>query len=170
MKGRKIPDVISEEEFLKIIKSIKKLKLKTAFMLGFYQCLRVSEVINLEKKNIDTKKGFVHVKAGKGNKDRDIPLVPEVLHYLRYLPIKMSRQGLHKAIKVKAKNILNKEIHFHTLRHSGASMYLNERHIDLRFIQQFLGHSNLSTTQIYLHVNPTQLKSAFENTSKPNQM
>lgn len=170
MRGRKIPDTISEQEFLKIEKQVKKLKLKTAFRLGFYQCLRVSEILNLEKKDIDTARGFIHIKAGKGNKDRDIPLVPELKHFIRYLPIKMTRQALHKSIKKKAKDIISKDIHFHTLRHSGASMYLNERHIDIKFIQEFLGHTKLSTTEIYLHVNPQQLKKAFENVSKSTQM
>jgi len=167
---RKIPQVISEEEFRKIIKATKKLKLKTAFYYAFYQCLRVSEVINLTKKDIDVEKEFVHVKQGKGNKDRDIPLMDEVKHYKRYLPIKMTRQGLHKAIKTKAKKILGKDIYFHTLRHSGASMYLNDREIDIKFIKDFLGHEKLATTEIYLHVNPEQLKNAFKRNSKPTLM
>ncbi len=167
---RKIPDTISEEEFKKIIKATKKLKLKTAFVFGYYQCLRISEVLNLTKSNIDMEEGFVHVKEGKGNNDRDIPLMDEVKHYKRYLPIKMTRQGLHKAIKTKAKKVLKKDIYFHTLRHSGASMYLNDREIDIKFIQKFLGHKKLSTTEIYLHVNPKQLQNAFKKNSKPPQM
>ncbi len=163
---RKIPEVITEKEVLQIVKATKKLKLKTAFMFGFYQCLRVSEVINLNKKDIDTVKDFVHIKGGKGDKDRDIPLMDEVKHYKRYLPLKITRQGLHKAIKTKAKKVLNKNIHFHTLRHSGASMYLNDREIGIKFIKDFLGHEKLSTTEIYLHVNPQQLQNAFKNRTK----
>ena len=137
-------------------------KLKAAFMLGFYQAMRVSEVINLEKEDVNTLTGFIHIKQSKGKKDRQIPVMKEIEYYIRYLPIKISRQGLHKAIKTKAKKILGKDIHFHTLRHSGATMYLNDRGIDIRFIKDFLGHSRLSTTEIYTHVTPIQLKKAFE--------
>jgi len=168
--GLKIPETITEEEFKKILKATKRIKLKTAFLLGFYECMRVSEVINLKPEDINTETGFIHIKQAKGKKDRQIPLMPEIKHYLRYLPIEISRQGLHKAIKVKAKKILNRDIYFHTLRHSGATMYLNDRGIDIRFIKEFLGHSRLSTTQIYTHVNPTQLKSAFEKMSKSQLM
>ncbi len=160
---KKLPITISEEEFTTIEKNTKKIKLKLAFRLGFYQCLRVSEVLNLKKENIDLERGFIHVKQGKGKKDRDIPLVKELIHYVRYLPIKMSRQGLHKSIRTKGKKFLGKEIYFHSLRHSGASMYLIDRKIDLKFIQEFLGHARLSTTQIYLHINPSNLKNAFVN-------
>ncbi len=167
---RKLPTTISEEEFLKIDRATKKLKIKLAHRLQFYQCFRVSEVINLEKKDIDFEKGFIHIKEAKGCKDRDIPLMPELKHYLRYLPINMTRQGLYKAIKTRGKKILNKHIHPHTLRHSGASMYLNDRGIDITFIKQFLGHEKIATTSIYLHVNPIQLKRAFQNASKQTQM
>jgi integrase/recombinase XerD len=94
----------------------------------------------------------------------------EVKFFLRYLPIKVSRQAIHKSIKRIGKKVLNKDLHPHTLRHSGASMYLNERGIDIRFIQEFLGHSRLSTTQIYTHVNPQQLKNAFQNASRKQVM
>ncbi|KKN00299.1 hypothetical protein LCGC14_1139220 [marine sediment metagenome] len=159
----KIPITITEQEFKDIIKGTKKLKLKAAFMLGFYQAMRVSEVINLEKEDVNTLTGFIHIKQSKGKKDRMIPLMPELKYYVRYLPINISRQGLWKSIRTKAKKILGKDIHFHSLRHSGASFYLNDREIDLKFIQDFLGHSRIQTTEIYTHVNPTQLKKAFEN-------
>jgi len=160
---RKLPETISEEEVKQLIKATKKNKIKAAIILGFYQCMRVSEIINLKKSDIDMPRGFVHIKQAKGKKDRDIPLMPPTTFYLRFLPINMTRQGLHKAIKNLSKKIIKKEIHPHTLRHSGASFYLNEKRIDIRFIQDLLGHSRLSTTQIYTHVNPQQLKNAFQN-------
>ena len=166
----KIPTTITEQEFKDIIKGTKKLKLKAAFMLGFYQAMRVSEVVNLKQEDVNTLTGFIHIKQSKGKKDRQIPIMQEVKHYIRYLPINISRQGLHKAIKTKAKKILNKDIHFHTLRHSGATMFLNDRGIDLKFIQDFLGHSRISTTEIYTHVTPIQLKKAFEKGSKQQVM
>lgn len=161
--GIKLPQVISIGEVEQLIKSAKKNKVKCAIVLGFYQGMRVSEVISLQKENIDIEQGFIHIKQGKGNKDRDIPIQEEAKFYLRYLPVEITRQGLHKQIKLLGKKVLNKNIHFHTLRHSGATYYLNEKGIDIRYIQTFLGHSRLSTTQIYTHVNSQQLKNAFDN-------
>lgn len=158
---RKLPETITEEEVKEMIKGAKKNKLKAAIVLGFYQGLRVSEVINLAKSEVDIQRGFLHIKQGKGKKDRDIPIMKPSIFYFRFLPLDVTRQALHKAIKKLGKKVLKKELHFHTLRHSGASFYLNEKSIDIRFIQEFLGHSRLSTTQVYLHVNPQQLKNAF---------
>jgi len=159
----KLPDTITEKEVKELIKSARTNKLKLAIVLGFYQALRVSEVISLNKEDIDMERGFIHIKQSKGKKDRHIPIQEPTKFYLRYLPIEVTRQALHKALKSLGKKIISKDIHFHTLRHSGASYYLNEKRIDIRFIQEFLGHSRLSTTQIYTHVNPNQLKNAFEN-------
>jgi len=159
-----IPETISEEEFIKILRTTKKNKTKAAFVLGFYQCMRVSEVCDLKKEDVTSE--FLHIKQGKGGKDRHIPVMKPTKFYLRFLPIKVTRQALHKAIKKIAKKTIGKNIHFHTLRHSGASMYLNEKGIDIRFIQELLGHSRLSTTQIYTHVNPKQLQNAFNNAWK----
>ena len=155
-KKMKLPDTMSEESFLQSLKFVKSNHHKLAFLLGFYQCLRVSEVISLQKGDVDLERGFIHVRQGKGGKDRQIPLIDVLRRYLRYLPIDMSRQALHKAVKK-----YFPEFHFHSLRHSGATHYLNEKGIGLRQLQQFLGHSRLNTTQIYTHVTPENLKKAF---------
>ena len=160
---RKIPDTISEEELLKIIKVTKKKNHRVAYLLGFYQCLRVSEVIKLHRKNIDMIKGFLHIKQAKGNKDRDIPIMDKVKHHLRYIPISCGIRALERSIKRHSLKAIDKDIHFHTLRHSGASYYLNEKNIDIRYIKDLLGHARISTTEIYLHVSPKNLKKAFEN-------
>jgi integrase/recombinase XerD len=164
----KIPEVISEAEFNQLLKAAKKNELKAAFRFGFYQGMRVTEVISLNKEDVNIETGFIHIRQGKGCKDRQIPIRDEVIHYIRYLPINYTRQGLHKAIRTLSLKVLNKDIHFHTLRHSGATYYLNDKGVDIRFIQQFLGHTRLSTTQIYTHINPQQLKNAFDNASKVN--
>lgn len=158
----KIPGTISHEEVKLLIAGAKKNKLKSAIALGFYQGMRVGEVCALQKEHIDIAQGFIHIKNAKGNKDRDSPIQEPTIYWLRFIPVKVTRQALHKSVKKLGREILQKEIHFHTLRHSGASFYLNEKEMDIRFIQQLLGHSRLSTTQIYTHVNPTQLKKAFE--------
>lgn len=152
----KLPYTITEEEFLEIIKKVKNKKHKLAFMLGFYAGLRVSEIINLKKKDITD--GFIHVKQGKGKKDRDIPIARPIEKGLSHLPIGMSRQALDKAIKK-----YFPKAHMHTLRHSCATYYLNEKGMDIRQVQALLGHSDIKTTQIYTHVRPEDLKNKFEN-------
>lgn len=153
----KLPETISEEEFIQGLRKVKKNTTKLAFMLGFYQCMRVSEVINLKTEDVDYNRGFIHIKQSKGKKDRMIPIIDKIKRYLKYLPINVTRQALHKATKK-----YYHPHHFHTLRHSGATYYLNIKKIGLRQLQQFLGHSRLDTTQIYTHVTPDDLKEAFD--------
>jgi len=165
---RKLPDTVSKAEIDLLIKHTRLIHHKLAYLLGFYQCLRISEVVGLEAINIDSQRGFIHIKQGKGNKDRDIPIMPELKHYLRYVPIKVGVRALERSIKRIGLKVLKKDIHFHTLRHSGATYYLNKRGIDIRNIQTLLGHSRLDTTQIYTHVTPESLKKAFETPLNPN--
>jgi len=154
---KKLPKTISEVEFIDTIKKVKNTKHKLAFMLGFYQCMRVSEIVNLKPTDIDKDRGFIHIIAGKGNKDRDIPITPIVRKGLRNLPINLTRQALHNAMKKYFPGH-----HFHTLRHSGATFYLNEKKMGLRQLQQLLGHSRLDTTTIYTHITPENLKKSME--------
>ena len=155
--GRIIPDTITEQEFLKMVKAVKKPKRRLAFMLGFYNCLRVSEVVNLKPENVDKGRKLLMVKQGKGGKDRHIPIAPEVINGLKHLPVGVAARALQVSIKKYAAAELDKDIHFHTLRHSGATHYHNVKGWDIRYIQVFLGHAKLDTTQIYVHVNPQNL-------------
>jgi len=144
------------------LEGVKKVKpnrkdIRLAFMLGFYECMRVSEVVKLKPTDIDKARGFIHIKQGKGNKDRDIPIMKPVERGLKHLPLKIGIRALQKQFKK-----YFPDYHFHTLRHSGATFYLNDKKIGLRQLQQLLGHSQISTTQIYTHINPGQLKEAFE--------
>jgi len=157
-----LPDTIKEEELIELVKKTKLKNQRTAFILGFYQCMRVSEVANLQKEDIDFNGGFIRIKQGKGSKDRDIPIMKETRRFLQNVPVGIGKRGLQKALKIASKKILNKDIHFHTLRHSGATHYLNVKKVDIRFIQALLGHAQLSTTQIYTHVNPQSLRDAFD--------
>lgn len=154
---RKLPKTISESEFLEGIKKVKKKHIKLAFMLGFYQCLRVSEVAHLKKDDVDYNRNYLHIIAGKGNKDRDIPIMKPVRNGLKYLPVGIGIRALQKQIKK-----YWPELKFHSLRHSGATYYMNDKKIPIRYIQELLGHSRLDTTQIYTHVTPESLKTEFE--------
>jgi len=164
MKGRKIPETITEEELIKILNKTKKNHHKLSYLLGFYQCLRVSEVISLKPEHIEKSQHIIKIKQGKGKKDRNITIIKPlklnenaVMNALKYLPVNVKRGALHKSFKKIAKEILNKDLHFHTLRHSGATWLLNKKKYDIRHIQQFLGHSHLQTTEIYAHVTPQTL-------------
>lgn len=161
MKIKRLPKTISEEEFIEKIKDIKKPKVKLALMLGFYQCMRVSEVAKLQNKDVDKNRGFLHIIEAKGKKDRDVPIMKPVQKGLKHLPIGRDIRTLQRWCKQ-----YFPEHHFHTLRHSGATFYLHKKKVSIRTIQQLLGHSNLSTTQIYTHITPTDMKEQFDEVWK----
>lgn len=162
---RKIPDTISEEELIKIVttKEIKRHH-KTAFLIAFYLSLRVSEVVKLLPEHIFVKEHLVKIKQSKGKKDRNITITKplklkplSVVYALNRLPIGCGVRALEIAFKKWSKKVLNKDLHFHTLRHSGATWLLNKKKWDIRKVQQFLGHSKIQTTEIYTHVTPQDL-------------
>jgi len=160
--GRKLPETITEEEFSKVIKgmlckTVKHKKKKLAFMLGFYQAMRVSEVVHLTLENVDKGRRLLMIKNAKGGKDRHIPIAPEVINGLKYLPVGIGVRALEVSFKKYGLEVLGKDLHFHLLRHSGATHYLNVKKWDVRYLQQFLGHSKLDTTAIYTHVSPQNL-------------
>jgi integrase/recombinase XerD len=149
--------------------------LETLYATG----MRVSEAVNLKIDNVNLDIGFLRC-IGKGNKERVVPLGKKAIASIkRYLAIsrphflkkkecaflflnrfgnKISRQSLWKIIKRYAKLArIKKPIRPHTLRHSFAT-HLLERGADLRSVQEMLGHSNISTTQIYTHINKDRLK------------
>ncbi len=155
--ARHIPQTIVEEEFQQIISATNNPKKKLAYALGFYEAMRVSEVIKLQPENIDIGRRLIMIKESKGCKDRNIPISPKVLKGLRHLPIGGGVRALQISFKRAAKRVLQKDLRFHTLRHSGATHYLNIEGWSTRQVQVFLGHSKIGTTEIYTHVNPTDL-------------
>jgi len=160
---RKIPETIAEEEMINILKNTEKKNHQLAFALGFYQAMRVSEVVKLLPEDVDKNRKLLMIKQAKGGKDRHIPIAPEVMNGLKHLPVGVGIRALEKAFKKKAKEVLGKDLHFHTLRHSGASHYLNKKKWDLRSVQVFLGHEDIRVTEIYTHVNPTDLVNKMWN-------
>ena len=157
----KLPEIITEQELIKILKATNKKHHQCAFILGFYQCMRVSEVINLQEENILRNQRLLLIKQGKGSKDRNIPINPNILKYLKYIPFKCGARALQIVFRLKAREVLKKDLHFHNLRHSGATWYLNVKKWNTRQVQQFLGHANLQTTQIYTHISPQNLIEAM---------
>lgn len=161
---KKIPETITEEEFVKVIRNVKKNHHKLAFLLGFYQAMRVSEIVNLKPENIRYEQKIIEIKQAKGKKDRHIPIVkPKLLgsqtiyRALKHLPMKCSIRALQISWKGYAKKYLKKDLHFHLLRHSGATWLLNKKKWDVAQVQRFLGHSRIETTMVYTHVAPSDL-------------
>lgn len=153
--ARRIPQTISEEDLLHLIKNTNKIHHKLAFALGFYECMRISEVVKLKPENID--KEIIRIKQAKGSKDRNIPINPKIRKLLKHVPVKCGARALQIAFRLKVLQFLGKDMHFHDLRHSGATHYLNVEKWNLRQVQLLLGHARVSTTEIYTHVNPEDL-------------
>ena len=184
---KKLPKVLSEEEVDKLL----DINLKTSFdyrnkamlELMYSSGLRVSELINLKVNDIDLNNASVRI-FGKGSKERIVPLddyaIEALDNYIKnhrkslfkhgennYLFLnnhgnKMTRQGFFKILQkiVKEKNIKS-EISPHTLRHSFAT-HLLKHGADLRSIQELLGHSDISTTQIYTHITSERLQKNYK--------
>lgn len=154
---RKIPNTISEKEFIEILKKTHKKNHRIAFILGFYGGMRVSEIVNLKSENIDKGQKLIRIKQGKGKKDRNIPIPPQSTGGLKYIPINIGVRALQHSFNKKSQEVLGKKLNFHLLRHSGASYYINEKGWSTREIQVLLGHSKVSTTEIYTHIKPENL-------------
>lgn len=158
--GVKLPNILTEEELLKILDSLKKDEkyYKLAFMLGFYECMRISEIVALKPAHVDLRLKLLHIKEAKGHKDRNIPIAPEVMKGLKYLPITIGIRALQIAFKKKLKDILERDdLHFHSLRHSGITFYLTKKKWSSLEVQRMAGHSKIATTEIYAHINPQDL-------------
>ena len=183
---RNIPDVLSVEEVIRLIdhvKGIEPLDLRNLALLEliYGSGLRVSELLNLKISDIHLTASYVKI-IGKGSKERQVPLGqmsvvalreyltkgrPQLIKiennflFLNQYGNKLSRQGFFKLLKKIAKDSnITKEVSPHTLRHSFAT-HLLEAGIDLRTLQELLGHEDISTTQIYTHISQKHLKESY---------
>jgi len=160
----KIPETITEEELIKIVNDPKtKKKNKAIYLLCFYEALRISELVKLNKEDYDPNTKLLHIIQSKRAKDRRIPINPNCVKLIKFLPLRSDKakdrgiRAIQYAFKKDGIRVLNKDLHPHTLRHSGATYYLNVKKWDIRQVQVFLGHSDIKITQIYTHVNPQDL-------------
>lgn len=164
-KAKKLPVAISEEEFTILIKHTRKEHHKIAFLLGFGSGLRISEVLKLESRHINFDAGTILIEQGKGNKDRIVPLAKGFrLVHLKHLPIKCGERALEKAFKSCAKKAglleTKPTLHFHSLRHGFATNCVANG-IPIHHIRTMMGHSNISTTNVYLEMNPKEALKSY---------
>ena len=171
-KSKLLPTVLSKEEVVDLLRTTKNLKHRAVLALIYSAGLRISELLNLELKHIDIDRRQIIVKNSKGRRDRNIILaesfIPLMLNYFNsYGPqlyfvegkprekysAESIRAFLHRCSKA-AK--ITKRVTPHTLRHSYAT-HLLENGIDLRYIQELLGHAKPETTMIYTHVSKKDL-------------
>lgn len=163
-RPKKLPVYLSEEEYSKFIKLVRQPHHKIAFSLAYAAGLRISEVVKLEKTDIDLAGRRIKLREAKGNKERIVPLpkgFPE--SNLKYIPIKCAVRSLQIAFNNYAKKagIMKPGLVFHSLRHSFAVRCM-EKGIPLNVIQVLLGHENISTTSIYTRVNPADALKKYE--------
>lgn len=160
-----LPQIITQEELKKIVDTVRQKKYKLGFMLGFYECMRVSEVARLRKEHVDTNLKLLLIKQAKGKKDRNIPIAPEVMGGLKHLPVGNDTAKDHgiRAIQIKfnreSKKAIGRKLNFHILRHSGITYYLTKKKWSSLEVQRLAGHSRIATTEVYTHINPQDLVS-----------
>lgn len=166
-KDKILPIVFSRDEIISLIKNTCNLKHKTIIILIYGTGIRLGESINILLKDVDFNRKLIHVRAGKGKKDRIVPL-PEILvkqldvYLKQYLPKEYLFEGLknqqysprsvQKIFKqALARTDIQKNASVHSLRHTFATHALEDG-IDIRLVQEILGHSNIKTTEIYTHI------------------
>jgi integrase/recombinase XerD len=178
---RRLPSVLSVEEIALLLQAAPGPKYKAAFATAYGAGLRVSEVVALKVGDIDSERMLLRIEQGKGRKDRDAMLSPQLLELLRDWWVEGRRRGvllprgwlfpgrnpveplstrqLNRAVHAAAEAAgIKKRVSPHTLRHSFAT-HLLEQDTDIRVIQVLLGHAKLDTTARYTRVATTTIRS-----------
>lgn len=173
-KESKLPTVLSIPEIIDLIRSTPNLKHRAITALLYASGLRIGELLHLKLTQIDFDRRQIIIRNAKGNKDRYVPLaessIPLIKNYLAtYRPISYFAEGkpgeAYSASSIRAflkrncyKAGIHKRVSPHTLRHSYAT-HLMENGVDIRYIQELLGHSRPETTMVYTHVSTRSLLS-----------
>ncbi len=171
-RNRKIPEILTKEEIKSMIQATSNIKHKL-ILKTLYGCgLRVSEIINLEKPDINSNEKLLHIKLAKGRKDRFVKIPDSLREELEsYCKLntdniifpstrsgKLTKKTIGKIVENAAKKAgIKKDVYPHLLRHSFAT-HLLEQGVDLRIIQKLLGHSDIKTTQIYTQISQANIK------------
>ena len=188
-QSKRIPEFLFQDELDQLFNSIdlnsdEGIRNRAMLELMYASGLRVSEVVNLKVSDVDYDEEIVHI-TGKGDKQRIVPFYPELTPYLRnyqrnvrnkwcpdlkneYFFLnqrgkQLTSRGIQYILdKCVINSELNMKVHPHMFRHSFAT-HLLDNGVDLRIVQELLGHSSLSTTQIYVHVSQEKLKATYES-------
>ncbi|WP_236838646.1 tyrosine-type recombinase/integrase [Caldalkalibacillus salinus] len=167
-KQQKLPTILSLKEVYSLLNSVKNKKHRAILYVTYSAGLRVSEVVQLKVSDIDKDRMLLHVKQGKGRKDRYTILSKAALdviidYVMMYRPRQWLFPGENPDKHITARTVqrifekactnakITKKVSIHSLRHSFAT-HLLEGGTDLRYIQELLGHKNSTTTEIYTHV------------------
>lgn len=173
-KQKKLPIVLSQEEVIRLLNVVENIKHRAILFIVYSAGLRVGEVVRLKLSDIDSDRMLVRIEQGKGRKDRYTLLSETALEALRiytkiYKPdywlfpggkagkflTERSVQKVFEAARDKVE--ISKDATVHSLRHSFAT-HLLEGGVDLRYIQELLGHSSSKTTEIYTHVTQKSIR------------
>lgn len=168
MKEFRLPDVLSQEEIMRIAEAANNLKHRLMLLIIYASGLRRSELLNLKVGDINTDREVLIIKGGKGRKDRQVmlakSLIPLIIKYMEdYQPKfwlfegvnheQYSATSLQVVFKRAAKKAgIKKQVRLHMLRHSFAT-HMIENGIATRYVQELLGHGSPKTTEIYTHVS-----------------
>jgi len=163
---KRLPVAINDEEFKKLLHNTKYLKHKIAFLLGYRAGMRVSEVVKLEPRHIRFHEKNILIELGKGGKDRIVPLPREIKEsHVKQLPLGMGARSLQISFKRNCKKAglldIKPNLHFHSLRHGFATNAVSAG-IPIHHVRTLLGHSNISTTNVYLMANPKEALKSYE--------
>ncbi|MEM5877634.1 MAG: tyrosine-type recombinase/integrase [Candidatus Aenigmatarchaeota archaeon] len=167
----KLPIILSKEDVTKMIDAAKNTKHRAILSALYYAGLRLNEARNLKWDDIDFQRDIIHIKKAKCDKERIVFLHEKLKQSLKFLGAKQyglvfvssrgarySERTIQKIVQNAARKAnISKKITPHSLRHSFAT-HLLEAGVDIRYIQQLLGHKNLQTTQIYTHVANKDIK------------
>lgn len=178
MARRRLPKFLTPAEADRLAAAAQSPLERTLILCALYLGLRVSELVCLRAENVDVEGGIVNVIAGKGDKDRNLPLALKLKEPLgwwlcgrrdgwvfpspRFRGRHLSARWVQLAIKAAAARAgLAKRVTPHVLRHSFATNLLHKG-ADLREVQELLGHSSVAITEIYTHVLPDRLRGAVD--------
>lgn len=172
-RTNKLPGVLTKLEIEAILKQTDNKKHRTLLSVAYAAGLRVSEVVSLRVKDVDLTEMTLVVRQGKGRKDRLTVISPRLIEDFKILTQnkdgtdyvfdsnrggKLTTATAQKVFYQCAKRAgIKKDVSFHSLRHSFAT-HLLENGVDVRYVQELLGHSNIRTTQIYTHVTNPSIK------------
>ena len=177
---RQVPTVLSPSEVTRLIAAAANLRHRTILMALYSTGMRRAELCHLRTQDIDKERMVIHIRQGKGGKDREVPLSPKLLDQFRtyYRSLKHKSGWLFPSIQTRRwdepmtdKTIwhacreatkragITKSVHPHTLRHSFAT-HLLDSGAELPAIQILLGHSDPRDTMIYLHLSTRKLRAA----------